>query len=675
VTGVDWAIVAGMMAVLLAAALHTRRYTRSVAAFLAAERAGGRYLISVAHAMAGLGVITLVWYFEQNHQVGYTSLWWGAMTEPALIVLALSGWVIYRFRQTRAMTLAQFFEMRYSRNFRVFAGLVAYFAGIVNFGIFPSVGARFFISLCSLPERLELLGTSVPTYPALMLALLATSLLFTFLGGLIAVMVTDFLQGVFANIVFVVIMLFLLWRFPWEQMSDVLLAAPPGESLVHPFDLGKEEHFNVWYYVIAVVITFYGVLGWQGTQGYNCCAKDAHEAKMAGILNGWRFRVLMLVTVVAPIAVRTFLEHPVHAEDAASVHAALAAVDTDTLRNQLRTPFALAAMLPAGLLGLFAAAMLAAFVSTHDTYLHSWGSILVQDVVLPFRRRPFTPRQHLWLLRASIFAVAVFIFLFSLLFEHTQYLAMFLALTGAVFVGGAGAAIIGGLYWKRGTAAGAWAAMITGMTVSAGGIVVKQVRPEVFEQGLDGVFWLNAILLHVRTDVTGQELTFFAIVCSVAAYVLASLLGPRHVVDMDRLLHRGEHAMAGETSTSWSQATTWLERLGISREFTGGDRIVTYISVGWPIVWTAIFLTGTVVSLLGDVSDRAWLRFWRVWTWVILVSAVAIVVWFAIGGWRDLRYLFRSLQGAGVDEHDDGRVDVHLLELDMEHARSHDDDD
>ena len=51
------------------------------------------------------------------------------------------------------MTLAQFFEMRYSRSFRVFAGLVAFLSGIINYGIFPGVAARFFIALCGFPAR------------------------------------------------------------------------------------------------------------------------------------------------------------------------------------------------------------------------------------------------------------------------------------------------------------------------------------------------------------------------------------------------------------------------------------------------------------------------------------------------------------------------------------------
>ncbi len=249
---IDWGILLALMGALVWGAVSTKRYAHTVAAFLAAERCGGRYLISVANNISHIGVISYVWYSELNYEVGFTSIWWALMEGPALILMALSGWVIYRFRQTRAMTLAEFFEIRYSRSFRVFAGLVAYLAGIINFGIFPSVGARFFMALCGLPETFDLVGFDIATFPVLMFVLLAVSLLFAFLGGQIAVMVTDFLQGTFCNVASVVLILFLLYTFRWEQISEVLLAAPAEQSLVHPFRLGKEEHFNFWYYLIAV---------------------------------------------------------------------------------------------------------------------------------------------------------------------------------------------------------------------------------------------------------------------------------------------------------------------------------------------------------------------------------------------------------------------------------------
>ena len=476
----DWTIVAAFVLGLCLAAVGTRRYARSVSGFLAADRCAGRYLIAVSYGMAQLGVISLVWFWQQYYDVGFTSIWWGFMENPALIVIALSGWVVYRFRQTRALTMAQFFELRYSRRFRVFAGLVAFFSGIINYGIFPAVAARFFIALCGLPPSMLVAGIEVGTFPLLMGVLLSTALVFVFLGGQVAVIVTDFLQGAFGQLVFIAVMIFLLATYSWSEIGETLLAAPPGKSMVDPFDLGDEQRFDAFYWVISVIVLFYGMLGWQGTSGYNAAAIDAHEAKMANILNGWRYRVLMLITLVLPICIRVVMTGKGHEAEAAQISEIIAAqpvlgADPEVLASELRTPAAASVMLPSGLLGLFAAALVGAFISTNDTYLHSWGSIFIQDVVLPFRKRPLSARTHLWLLRTSILGVAIFAFVFSLLYTPNQYVSMFLALTGSIFVGGAGSAIIGGLYWRRGTTAGAWAAMVAGMSLAVFGVVVKQL--------------------------------------------------------------------------------------------------------------------------------------------------------------------------------------------------------
>ena len=171
-TGLDWGILILFALGLLVAALYTRPHAGSVSGFLAANRCAGRYLIAVAYGMAQLGVISLVWFWQQYYKVGFTSIWWGFMENPAMILIALSGWVVYRFRQTRALTMAQFFEIRYSRRFRVFAGLVAFLSGIINYGIFPAVAARFFIGLCGLPDELLVGGVEIGTFPALMLSLI-----------------------------------------------------------------------------------------------------------------------------------------------------------------------------------------------------------------------------------------------------------------------------------------------------------------------------------------------------------------------------------------------------------------------------------------------------------------------------------------------------------------------
>ena len=189
---IDWVIVSGILVLLIAAANYTKRYNQSVADFLVANRCAGRYLLAVAGNMANFGAISILAWYEMFYEGGFGAVWWHTLMYSVPIIIGVSGWLIYRYRQTRVMTLAQFFEIRYSKNFRVFSGILCFTSGILNFGIFPAVGARFFIYFCGLPETVTLSGFEVATFPLLLIILLSISLYFTFAGGLITVIVTDF---------------------------------------------------------------------------------------------------------------------------------------------------------------------------------------------------------------------------------------------------------------------------------------------------------------------------------------------------------------------------------------------------------------------------------------------------------------------------------------------------
>jgi SSS family solute:Na+ symporter len=139
-------------------------------------------------------------------------------------------------------------------------------------------------------------------------------------------------------------------------------------------------------------------------------------------------------------------------------------------------------------------------------------------------------------------------------------------------------------------------------------------------------------------------------------YLLVSLFGPRSLHNMDKLLHRGPYAVAGESTATWADAATWMEKLGFSKDFTGRDKVVTYITVGWPLVWTLIFVVVTAYNLLFGVSAEAWTAYWHGWTWFILVCGSVVTVWFTIGGLKDMRYMYRRLRLYRDNPLDDGRV-------------------
>jgi SSS family solute:Na+ symporter len=639
-TVLDWLIVAVCMAGLITVVRLSKRYMQSVADFLSAGRTAGRYMISVSQGMSALGSITIVGMWEMNYIAGFTLRWWEFTTGVVLLAITVSGWVIYRFRQTRALTVAQFFELRYSRRFRIFAGLLAFTSGIVNFGIFPAVGARFFIYFCGLPQDVELAGLSVPMFPLVMALFLGIALYFLFAGGQIAVMITEFVQGIFVNTVFILIVIYFLTIIQWDQIFAAVSTAPADASLINPFHTSHTKDFNFWYFLIGVAGVIYGKMSWQGTQAYNSSAKSAHEAKMGEVLGNLRDIPKWLMLVFVPVIAYTILHHPEFAAKAQSVNGILDGVSADAIRSQLRVPLVLSKLLPVGFMGALTTVMLMATVGTHDSYLHSWGSIFVQDVLMPFRKRPFAPEQHLKILRLAILGVSVFIFLFSIVFQQSEYIFLFFAITGAIFTGGSGAVIIGGLYWKRGTTAAAWSALLTGSIIAVGGIIIHQIQSDFFINGQ--MFWGIAMAVSSLT------------------YVLVSLLGRRGEFEMDRLLHRGQYAIRDETRVVEEVPVRGWRMLGMGKEFTRGDKIIYIVAYAWTLIWSAVFVVGTVANLSGNVADSAWMSFWRIFILVNIAASIAVIIWFAYGGLRDLKDMLHRLRTMVRDPHDQGFVEEYL---------------
>lgn len=635
-TTIDWTIVFAILAFMILSVVVSKTLMRSVADFLAAGRSAGRYIICVSSGIAALGAITIIANLEMNLIAGFSMSWWGLTMGLVVLIVKVSGWVIYRFRQTRCLTLAQFFEVRYSRKFRIFAGIICFMSGIINFGIFPAVGARFFIYFCGLPLSVSVFGLDISTFPLVMIILLSISLYFVFTGGQIAIIIADFFQGMFISIVFVVLLLFIFATLNWTHIFEALAAAPTEASLINPYHTSAVKDFNFWYFLIGVIGVLYGAMSWQGTQGYNASARSAHEAKMGGVLGSWRELPQTLLFLFVPIVAYTILNHPSYTDISNSVNSAIADLDSEAVRSQLKVPLVLSHLLPRGLIGAFVAVMLAAFISTHDSYLHSWGSILIQDVIMPFRKRPFSPRQHLKVLRLAILFVAVFIFTFSLLFRQSQYILLFFAITGAIFAGGSGAVIIGGLYWKRGTAAAAWAAMLTGSSIAVGGIIIHQLEADFFINGQ--MFW--AIGMFASTVI----------------YVTVSLLGKRRVHDMDKLLHRGRYAIEGELKVVEKVPSRGWKLFGMGREFTRFDKFIYIANYIWTGAWTIVFIVGTVYNLTHEVSDKAWMAFWKIYLYIQLGLAIIVIFWFAIGGFKDLKVMIHRLRTMKRDDRDDGFI-------------------
>ena len=678
----DWSIFAVLMFGILCILLYCQRYSKNVSDFLSASRCAGRYLLCVANSALAWDVIGAIGVFEMFYEAGFASQWWGFLKGPMGLMISMLGWVSYRLRETRCYTVAQFFEVRYSRRFRICAGIITWFSGIVNFGIFPAVSIRFIMFLCRFPSHIQFLNVNWDVYLLLLILYVGIACCFAMFGGQIAIMLTDFSQAMVCNLSFLVFIFFIFkictndvtgGYVSWEQIATALKMAPEGMSQVNPYQCSKLPSFNMWYFLIGLFGSIYSRGTWQGTIGYASASLTPHEGRMAALLGTWRGMAMNLLLMLFPLAVIVFMRCPEFAPLKATIEERLMSVESEQLRAQGLVPTAMSLILPTGMLGMFLSVMVAGMLSTDDSYIHSWGSIFIQDVILPFRKEPFTPKQHLLALRLSIVGVGIFSVLFSYYFRQTEHIFMFFSITGAI-ISGAGAVMIGGLYWRHGTTLAAWITFISGAVLALTSIFIQQCWHFASGNGLSSwlfntFHWEWVANNMEKFPINGRVISFYIMIISLLLYVSISLLqklfGKGVQFNLEKMLHRGQYDTHQEHQDH-GNARKWERLLGITPEFTRGDKLIFYASLAWTALWFFIFIFYTLAYFLGGsrvdgkfiggVDTEGWLSLWKGQIYVTLVLGIGCTIWLALGGIKDVISLFKRLKTLKRDDTDNGFV-------------------
>lgn len=302
---IDWAILLIPMAWLTWFAIHSKRYAGSVADYLVAGRVAGRYIICVGDMMAAMSVIYIIQQTEQYYNAGFSLSFWNAIANPIWTFLALCGFVVYRWRETRCLSIGQFLELRYgSKFFRVFCAAIRTIAEMVTNAIGPAVATNFFIYFLGLPHKVMIFGVNLPCYGIVVALCLILALIFILPGGRISLLITDAIQGMISYPIFVIVIGYVILFFSWgDDILPAMSNRVPGESFLNPYDMKQLTDFNIFSLIVTV---FGGVLNrasWIGND-VSGAGKTPHEQKMGNLIGTFRNGMsTMMIIVLAMIAI------------------------------------------------------------------------------------------------------------------------------------------------------------------------------------------------------------------------------------------------------------------------------------------------------------------------------------------------------------------------------------
>ena len=625
-----WSFVFVFIGLICFIGIYAKRWVRSTADWLVAGRGVGRYLGATAGEAASMGAISIIALLQAAFVGGPVAWWITAVGIMIFLLISATGFGIYRLRETRVMTLNELLERRYTRNLRVFCGSLCFVSGVLNMGIFPIVAGRFIVYFSGLPLHFMVGGLDVPTVPAVTICLVVLSVLLATMGGQISLLFTDFLQWIVMMIMFVSVGFVVYRVINWGDVEAALLASENPRAMVDPFLATSANSFGLLYIFWLAIRSVYNVLSWAPNTMKSQSATEPREAKIM-----WVFSYIRQMTTIgllfAGVAALACMALPKFGAIAEQVQSTVGSIANEAVRTEMVVPIFLSIVLSPLMKGLFLAGMIAASISTLDTYFLTWAGVFTQDVVGPFRKKSMTHEQRIKWLRGSVVGVAFFVYLFSIFWKPTEYIFMYFAITATIYTGGAGVVILGGLYWPRGTTWGAWASMVWGLVGSVGSIIALQLYSKT--EGWPS--WVNGMSLAVLISLS-----------AIVVYAVVSLLSADEKVDLNALLHRTPKKGKPNLSDRWRMV---FSRKNTFELIVGGTAGILLLAALGTLVYSRFY----------EIPLTGWLGFWKGYAFFFYAISVPITIWFLVGSIRDIVVLLRRLNAEVVDAEDDGQVHEH----------------
>jgi SSS family solute:Na+ symporter len=449
----DHIVIAGYFVLLTAIGFYFWNRMRHARDFFAGNNDIPWWLSGVSFYMTGFSAFTFIAYSEMAYRHGFVAitLAWSAAAAMAVGTFALAA----RWRRARISSPVEFLEARYSKHIRqvlAWAGIPLRVIDdglkIYATGVFVSAGMGYDL-------KASIIGSGV------------VMLLYTFMGGLWAVIVTDYVQ--FIVLTLGVVVLFPLVLGGLQSLTALGGGAPP--EFLSPI----HEPFSPLYvlaFYLLVILSYNG--NWAMAQKFYC-VRDEAAARKAGLLAV----VLMFagppLFILPAIAARTLMPELMQPPNSPQYVYATLAVQ----------------YLPAGLMGLMIAAMFSATMSTLSGDYNVMASVLTGDVYQRLVNPRASQRQLVLVGRVTTLLVGILTVVIGVALVETARKGLFEVMVTlfGVFVGPMLIPMLAGLLNRRvtwrGAAAGIAAGFASGISLYLLKALVLSRRP-----GIDAA-WLR----------------------------------------------------------------------------------------------------------------------------------------------------------------------------------------
>jgi len=451
---VDWiSIIIFFIVSLVVGVVVSKKAGTSAAEFFASGRSMPWWLLGVSMVATTFSADTpnLVTDMVRQHGVAGNWMWWAFLLTGMVTVFIYSK----LWRRSKVLTDIEFYELRYSGK------IAAFLRGFraLYLGVFFNVVIMATVLLAAIKIGGVILGIS-PVKTVLIAAVIVT--FYTMLGGLRGVLITDFFQFIIAMVGSVLAAIVVL-KLPQVGGLSGLFSNPAVHSKLSILPDFSDTTLVMTVFIIPLAVQWWSV--WYpgaepGGGGYIAqrmlAAKNEKHAVGATLffnvahyaLRPWPWIIVALASIVV-------------FPDLGALHQAFPHVSENIVRNDLAYS-AMLTFLPAGLLGLVIASLIAAVMSTISTHLNWGASYVVNDFYKRFLVKDPTEKQQVSIGRMTIVVLMLLAAFLALFLQNALQAFNILLQIGA----GTGLLFLLRWFWWRINAASEIAAMVISFLVA-----------------------------------------------------------------------------------------------------------------------------------------------------------------------------------------------------------------
>jgi Na+/proline symporter len=481
----DWVIVAAYFAVSLAIGLYyTRRASKSMNEFFISGRAIPWWLAGTSMVATSFSSDTplFVTGLVRSKGIYENWMWWCFAISGMLAVFVFSRW----WRRTEVMTDVELAELRYG-------GKSAKILRVAN-GVMQSLIVNVSIMAWVIVGTVKIVTVTVDIEPWIAFGVtLAVALGYSMMSGLWGALVTDLFQFVLAMagaIILAVIAVDMAGGL--SALHEKILAMPGGADKLAFFPTPDGSHGILSYQFLdsafMAFLVYIFVLWWTKNA-------DGNAAVIQRINSSKNEKHAIGATLYFQIANNALRPWP-------WIMAALASLviiqNAPLMPNgkpdhESVYPLMMVMCLPAGLLGLMVASLLAAFMSTITTHLNLSAAYLTSDIYRRFIAKDKSEKHYVLVSRLMVFAAMVLAAAFAACNDSiAQIFKMLLAL-----IAGIGPVLLARWFWWR---INAWSEISAMMTSFAANAVIFIMNKSCEGAGYNGIPYPAVIITVVAVS-------------------------------------------------------------------------------------------------------------------------------------------------------------------------------